>query len=265
MIRRTVGRRSEAGFALVLALLTLMLLTFLGLSLATTTSTELQVAQNYKWGQQAYYNAEAGLEIAKRFLLLQTWTLVLPTARTPAQMTVGSAMPAWALARVDPAGNASRNWENSDCDTTNAYQGVGYGVVLDHSGFAYPFQNVSTYFNQPITGSFTVWVKRAVVSHVDAGGNFDGTVQDDSTDANLVLTAEGTAPFVGAAASSAFGVRNRAVRIVQVQLQKIDPGDCEKDFGGQIGGGALNSNYDACKTIAFGGVPTATKEVNANQ
>jgi hypothetical protein len=260
MIRRTNGRRSEAGFALVLALLTLMMLTFLGLTLATTTSTELQIAQNYKWSQQAYYNAEAGLEIAKRFLLQQTWTIILPSARTTtAQMTVGSAMPAWTLARTDTAGNPSRNWEDSDCDTNNGYQGVGYGVVLDHENFAFPFQNVSTYFNQPLSGSFTVWVKRAVTIQND------GTIVDSGSDSSLVLTSEGTAPFVGAAASSAFGVRRRAVRIVQVQLDKIDPGDCEKDFGGQIGGGALNANYDACKTIAFSGVPTATKEVNANQ
>jgi len=50
-------RRSERGFALILAILSLMLLTFLGLTLATTTSTELQIATNYRWSQQALYNA----------------------------------------------------------------------------------------------------------------------------------------------------------------------------------------------------------------
>ena len=58
----------ESGFALVLAILSLMLLTFLGLTLATTTSTELQIATNYRWSQQAHYNAEAGLEAAKLLL-----------------------------------------------------------------------------------------------------------------------------------------------------------------------------------------------------
>ncbi len=60
--------KGEQGFALVLAILALMLLTFLGLTLATTTSTELQIATNYRWGQQALYNAEAGLEAGKVIL-----------------------------------------------------------------------------------------------------------------------------------------------------------------------------------------------------
>ena len=63
-----------------------MLLTFLGLTLATTTSTELQIATNYRWSQQALYNAEAGLEAAK-LLLAQVamadgdFRNILPTAR----------------------------------------------------------------------------------------------------------------------------------------------------------------------------------------
>src|SRR5262249_9994972 len=36
--------RSDSGFALIVAILALMLLTFLGLTLAMTTSTELQIA-----------------------------------------------------------------------------------------------------------------------------------------------------------------------------------------------------------------------------
>ena len=62
------GQRRQAGFALILAILSLMLLTFLGLTLAATTSTELQIATNYRWSQQALYNAEAGLEAAKLLL-----------------------------------------------------------------------------------------------------------------------------------------------------------------------------------------------------
>ena len=54
------GRGSEAGFALISPSSPLMLLTILGLALATTTSTELQIATNYRWSQQALYNAEGG-------------------------------------------------------------------------------------------------------------------------------------------------------------------------------------------------------------
>jgi hypothetical protein len=78
--------RKQAGFALILAILSLMLLTFLGLTLAATTSTELQIATNYRWSQQALYNAEAGLQAAK-LLLAQVSVVdgdfrnILPTAR----------------------------------------------------------------------------------------------------------------------------------------------------------------------------------------
>ena len=63
--RATDRAAGEGGFALILAILSLMLLTFLGLTLAATTSTELQIATNYRWSQQALYNAEAGIEAAR--------------------------------------------------------------------------------------------------------------------------------------------------------------------------------------------------------
>ena len=45
--------RDERGFALIVALLALVLLTFLGLTMTLTTSTELQISTNYRWSQQA--------------------------------------------------------------------------------------------------------------------------------------------------------------------------------------------------------------------
>ena len=66
-----------------------MLLTFLGLTLATTTSTELQIATNYRWSLQAQYNAEAGIEAARIVLSnvaglgRPLWTDQLPAARRP--------------------------------------------------------------------------------------------------------------------------------------------------------------------------------------
>jgi Tfp pilus assembly protein PilX len=49
----TTNRRTESGFALILAILALLLLTFLGLTLTATTSTEMQIANNYRYAQQA--------------------------------------------------------------------------------------------------------------------------------------------------------------------------------------------------------------------
>ncbi len=249
--------RTEAGFALILALLTLLVLTFLGLALATTTTTELQIGYNYKWNHQAYYNAQAGLELAKRFLRQQTWSVLLPQARDVAGM---SSLPTWSLARTDPSGQPSRNWENSDCDLlASGGQGVGYGVVLDLDTMASPFQNVTSFLGENLGGAFTVWVRRPL--HV----KLDGTVEDEKSDASAVVTAEGVAPYFGAMAGGSLGQRNKAVRILEVELQKVDPGDCENDFTGQTGMGALGANYDPCSPVSPEGVPNATAEINPNQ
>ena len=136
--------KDESGFALILAILALMLLTFLGLTLATTTSTELQIATNYRWSQQALYNAEAGVEAAKFILKTVNWGNALPDPREVAGVAVtwnGSTAPFPSLpgggavaphSRNDEWGNPNRNFENWECDAKG--NGMGYGVVLDAGG-----------------------------------------------------------------------------------------------------------------------------------
>jgi len=191
--------------------------------------------------------------LAKRFLQQNTaWQILVPVARTTGNLTT---TPSWALNLPGPAGDAARNFENVDCDSETA---VGYGVVLYQPGFAYSFQNVSTYFGQTISGSFTLWVRRPI--EVDAAS---GNVQDYQRDDRLVVTAEGTAPYVYSAVntsgySSSF--RRRAVRTLEVELQKVDPSECENSFQGQAGMGALGSNYDPCNAVTAGGVKNAVSE-----
>ena len=248
-------RRTEAGFALVLALLSLLLLTFLGLTLATTTSTELQIANNYRWSEQARYNAESGLELAKRFLQQNTaWQILVPVARPAGGLTT---TPAWALNLPGPAGDAARNFENRDCDNEAA---VGYGVVLYQPGFAYSFQNVSSYCGQTISGSFTLWARRPI------NINNDGTVEDYQRDDKLVVTCEGTAPYVYSAVTAGYAssLRKRAVRTLEVELQKVDPTECENSFQGQAGLGALGSNYDPCNPIGPAGIRNVVSETRPN-
>jgi hypothetical protein len=152
--------RGERGFALILAILALLLLTFLGLTLAATTSTELQIASNYRWAQQALFNAEAGLEAGRALLAnMGDASVVLPPARAggwdPA--TLGKPVPpgnrpGYAYQRPDAQGLASRNFENSECDTWG--NGVGYGTVLDDGvTLGAPFQNVTTIFGRRLNGT----------------------------------------------------------------------------------------------------------------
>ena len=249
MTRIPMRTRSEAegGFALVLAMLCLMVLTMLGLTLATTTTSELQIATNYRWSQQAYYNAEAGIDIGKRYLRQLEWTALLGTPRDDAgEMAPDTPLgiPSWTMQRNGTAGEPTRNWENAACDT-GAYGGnIGFGHVFDHPSFAAPLQNTSAFLGQTLNGTFTLWLRRKL--------EFDGTDWVETTDNQLVLTSEGTAPFLGAT-----GLRNRSVRYLEVELTRTDPADCE-NYTGQEGMGPTGSNYDPCSTITAEGLVGAT-------
>ena len=131
----------------------LMLLTFLGLTLATTTSTELQIATNYRWSQQALYNAEAGLEAARIVLsnvadIATQWTAQLPAARRGP----------WAPGRRRLRSSRSRAGTStaSDCDTRG---GMGYGRVAGRrEPSATRTSDAST--GQTLNGAFTIWIRR---------------------------------------------------------------------------------------------------------
>jgi hypothetical protein len=213
--------RSEAGFALIIALLSLMLLTFLGLTLAMTTSTELQIATNYRWGQQALYNAEAGLDVARAILMrVGDGQLLLPDARafTWDPSTVTEPVPAsnQPMARFA----ASRNFEGFGCDKWG--NGTGFGQVLvDPNNAVAPFENVNQVFGQRLRGTFTIWIRRDL--SVVTGP--PGALQDNPVGENVTVTSEGTAPFGSDA--GAFQRANRAVRRLESVVSLTDP--CQDD------------------------------------
>jgi hypothetical protein len=237
--------QDERGFALVLALLALMLLTMLGLTLATTTTTELQIATNYRYSQQAYYNAEAGIELGKRYLrMIPEWRAILPPARS-AQNIKDGITPTPYLARTGPAGEASRNLELLECDSAVS---SGYGVVLDDPTEPFPFQNSSTFLGETLNGTFTLWVRRPVL--VDGTGDYF----DDPEDTRLTLTAEGTAPYGQALAASQAASAKRAVRYLEVVVERDPPAGCQDDRGSQAGGSPSGANFDQCDPIRQEGI-----------
>src|SRR5438445_9853776 len=119
------SRRNDQGFALVLALLALLLLTTLGLTLALTTSTEQRIATNYRWSRQAFYNAEAGVEAGRRILRDVSWDAVLPAPRYSSWPAAGP----YPAAPTAPFSGATRDYESAACDQIGGQ--VGYGVVLN--------------------------------------------------------------------------------------------------------------------------------------
>jgi hypothetical protein len=244
-------RDHQQGFALILAILALMLLTFLGLTLATTTSTELRIATNYRWNTQALYNAEAGIEAGKRILQGLNWDSALPRARTTT-WTPPATLPFTATLPANPPGGLStspRNYEMGDCDTLG--NGVGYGVVLFDGTYTFDgITVVPSFASAPaLNGAFTLWVRRPVVP---AGG---GNYVDDPAPNTMILTAEGIAPYAGGLAG-ALARNNQARRIVEVSVRRQDqPAPCDQR-GGQLGGGPENNNV-------FGGICNPLDTANA--
>ena len=236
----------QEGVALLIALLSLMVLTFLGLTLAATTSTELQIATNYRWSQQALYNAEAGVEAGKVLLqqIPNNWAAILPPARGQWKWDDQSTWPTSASALRPPAatmatGAGARNWENNACDDYGMR--MGYGVVLRVNG--QDMQYVSTVLGNRLNGAFTLWVRRPV-NRVD-----DGHLIDETADDVLTLTSEGIAPTLN-------GDSNAAMRVFEVTLSRAeeDPNrPCAGGYRGQNGGGITGDNYSVCSNLAEGG------------
>jgi PilX N-terminal len=238
------GKRKEAGFALIVAILALMLLTFLGLALAATTSTELQIATNYRWSQQALYNAEAGLQVGKLLLMSLDWGNILPPYRgTPWTDAAPAAAPTALRTRTDPFGNPSRNYAYAGCDTH--YGRVGAGVVFDDGSGVAPYQNISTILGRTLNGSFTLWVRRPVVVT-------NGQITDNNANDQLILTAEGSAPYTGQAAGATSGTSftraNKAVRLLETTITSADPQECGGGSG-QKGFGSGGAGFNPCTPV----------------
>jgi len=245
---RDFGRKSgETGFALVLAILSLMLLTFLGLTLATTTSTELQIATNYRWSQQALYNAEAGLEAARVALAnigaadpVNGWLNTLPIRRvsggTPLWWADGSAP------GPDPGDTPTgRDFDHSNCDTRG---GIGYGrVLVDSDGTR--LEDLSLFAGETLNGGFTVWLRRPL--DVNQDGEFSDA---DVANAKAIVISEGVAPYSGP--SSAFTRANQAVRVLEVSytLAQSTAGEPCETYGGQEGYGATGEGYNPCAPLS---------------
>jgi hypothetical protein len=57
------GLRSENGVAIIIALIMLLILTFIGISAITTTTFEANISGNEKVGANAFYSSEAGIHV----------------------------------------------------------------------------------------------------------------------------------------------------------------------------------------------------------
>src|SRR4029434_2433392 len=85
--RRSVASRlgDERGVALVIALLSMLLLTALGMALSLTTMTERRISSNYRDGVETVYAADAGVErVMQDVLTVPDWNRILDGTATSA-------------------------------------------------------------------------------------------------------------------------------------------------------------------------------------
>ena len=70
--------RNERGIALIVALMSMLLLTALGLGLVMTTMSETMIAGNYRDSSEALYAADAGVErVMQDLLTVPDWNRIL--------------------------------------------------------------------------------------------------------------------------------------------------------------------------------------------
>ena len=245
---------AQSGFALILSLLALVLLTTMGLALSGNAGTELQIASNHRFREAARYNAEAGIEYGKSILKGANWGTILPPARLPGPVPDWDPKNAWnPVAQGAPTGAppgpnpATRNFENWKCDTRG--YGMGYGVVIMNPGTGLPeqyHQNIPGVGGVTLNGAFTLWVRRPVRWNAGLG---TGTLMEDypNTDV-LILVSEGVAPFPGAAPG------NSVYTIETLITGAGGAGGTGWDYqcsnrSGQVGGSAQGGNSASCGVI----------------
>jgi hypothetical protein len=200
---------ANEGSAFVISILILFVLSVLGLALMLSTTTETDIAVNYRWGEQAFFNADAALEYGKNVLasyalLNQDFSAILPPARPNA--TVADGNQPWGVAHPDgaacnPTAAGCRDYQyfidqcpqgpGNPC--TRIYIGRvlprpdGTLAMWDFRAPAGAPGDLDNDGNSELQGTFTLWVRRPLVGDRDYGSL-------PSEEDRVILTAEGTAP-----------------------------------------------------------------------
>ena len=170
------------------------LLTVLGFALMLTTFTEKDIAINYRWGEQAFFNADAALEYGKNVVAAHMlnngdFASLLPPARN--DVTVPSSSAPWGDARpvdpaacADPAAPGCRDYQyyvdRCQPDGTGPCVRIYVGRVLtrpDGTLAQYDFRQAGASVSgdldgdgsADLEGSITIWARRPVVGDRDYG------------------------------------------------------------------------------------------------
>jgi type IV pilus assembly PilX-like protein len=104
MHRLRARASNQEGTALIIALMSMMLLTALGAALVMVSNTETMIANNYRNGQEALYAADAAVErVVEDLLLVPRWNDIL-SGTTKSSFIDG----AWNSTKTVPGGGTVR-------------------------------------------------------------------------------------------------------------------------------------------------------------
>ena len=146
---RPSARRNERGMALLLVLLTLLLLSAIGLGMMYMSDTETLVNGNYRDTQLAFFAMRAGLEeTLDRMRSNSIAPVTLPTAMPGAANSVLYIInPAGATDVVDPKNTANAYFDDEFCHETFSGLSLSNPATGIPCTAAPPSSNVAAYVN----------------------------------------------------------------------------------------------------------------------
>ena len=248
---------SESGSAFVISILILFVLSVLGMALMLTTTTETDISVNYRWGEMAFFNADAALEYGKNVLAAYAidegdLRSALPPPRGPGQM---GARPNDPDACPDPAAAGCRDYQYSLVQGSNT---VYIGRVLrtlkpENRAIQYDFRqpvsgdargDIDNDGTPDVEGTVTIRIRRPITGDEDYG--FSTGLND-----RAILTAEGTAPnYEFAEGTARPGSLRRIEMTIGLASSSSVAGDRYSDpTKGSQQGAAIEGNWGIVQTV----------------
>ena len=219
--------KSEQGTALIIALMSMMLLTALGAAVVMVTNTETMIASNYRNSQEALYAADAAVErIVQDLLMTPRWNDVLAgtvqSSFIDGAMTSTKTMPTGGSMVLCCGTNTATAQLQSDTDSLNLWGANNPQWKLFAWG---PLSDILN--NSQIDSSIYV----AVWAADDPADSVDGITPDGNplSDSNGVLT-------LHAEAIGAGGAR----KVVEVTVARTSSTEIERGQIAQRGQEELN-------------------------
>jgi len=205
-----MNTNSEKGFALLIAIFTLLLLTAIGAGMVALTNTDTSISSNFRDEQTAYFAAKAGIEeVRDRFRSGASGSItnpsVLPT-NLPGQSggvvyltnaNAGETVTPWATTA------SAANYPDDEICSELANMGTSYAYKCSSnvppSGFyAHPTDANTSYAPTSGTKLPWKWVRITLKTNVTSSGTSAGTTSLSSVDGSPVTDAAYRVCWTGA-------------------------------------------------------------------